>query len=70
MVGSIVFHGSLLIIGEVGAAVVEDGFVGESANVVLVSGVEKGNEVALDAEELALAEPFFAGVGRLRRGRS
>ena len=70
MVGSPVSYGDLLIIGEVGAAVAEDRLVGESADVVLVSGVEKGNEVALDAEELALAEPFFAGVGRLRRGRS
>ena len=53
----------MFIIGEMGAGVAEDGLVGEAADVVLVAGVQEGDEVALQPEELALTEPFLAGVG-------
>ena len=46
-----------------GAGVAEDGFVGEAADIVLVGGVEEGDEVALQAEELLLAEAILSGVG-------
>ena len=49
-----------------GAGVAEDGLVGEAAEVVLVAGVQEGDEVALQPEELALTEPFLAGVGGAR----
>ena len=46
-----------------GAGVAEDDLVGEATDVVLVTGVKEGDEVALQPEELALTEPFLAGVG-------
>ena len=60
----------MLIIDEMGAGVGDEPLVGEAAEQHLVLGVEEGDEVALDGEELALAEPALAGVGGPGRGRN
>ena len=58
---------NLLIVDEVRARVREEHLVGELAHLLLFAGVEQRDEVALDAEELVLAEGALAGEGGRRR---
>ena len=58
-----VFGLNLLIVDEVRARVGEEYLIGKLANLLLFTGIEQSDEVALDAEELALAEGALTSDG-------